>query len=87
MDSVRGLTVEIRTQDGIADPYLAHPESPGPHPGVLVYPSAFGLRGASKATADRLASEGYAALVPNVFYRSGRARRGHAGGRCRAHPR
>ncbi|MES5820467.1 dienelactone hydrolase family protein [Streptomyces sp. RG80] len=65
--------VEIRTPDGTADAYLAHPDDGAPHPAVLLYMDAFGLRPHLKGMADRLASAGYTVLVPNVFYRSGRA--------------
>lgn len=73
MTSTRGTSVDIPTQDGTADAYLAHPDDQGPHPAVLLYMDAFGLRPALKAMADRLAGHGYTVLVPNVFYRSGRA--------------
>ncbi|KKD07931.1 dienelactone hydrolase family protein [Streptomyces sp. WM6386] len=65
--------IDIATQDGTADAYLAHPDDGAPHPAVLLYMDAFGLRPHLKGMADRLASAGYTVLVPNVFYRSGRA--------------
>ncbi|NNN30800.1 dienelactone hydrolase family protein [Streptomyces sp. S3(2020)] len=65
--------IDIPTQDGTADAYLAHPDDGVPHPAVLLYMDAFGLRPHLKGMADRLASAGYTVLVPNVFYRSGRA--------------
>lgn len=65
--------IDIPTQDGIADACLAHPDDGAPHPAVLLYMDAFGLRPHLKGMADRLASAGYTVLVPNVFYRSGRA--------------
>jgi carboxymethylenebutenolidase len=71
--TVRGETVDISTPDGTADAYWAHPEGPGPFPAVLFYMDAFGVRPHLRKMADRLASEGYAVLVPNVFYRQGRA--------------
>jgi carboxymethylenebutenolidase len=65
--------IDIPTPDGTADAYLAHPDDGAPHPAVLLYMDAFGLRPHLKGMADRLASAGYTVLVPNVFYRSGRA--------------
>ncbi|MGW7205646.1 dienelactone hydrolase family protein [Streptomyces sp. NPDC054837] len=65
--------IDIPTQDGTADAFLAHPDDGAPHPAVLLYMDAFGLRPHLKGMADRLASAGYTVLVPNVFYRSGRA--------------
>ncbi|WP_200303616.1 dienelactone hydrolase family protein [Streptomyces adelaidensis] len=71
--AVRGTTVDIATEDGIADAYLVHPDDDAPHPAVLFYMDAFGVRPHLKAMADRLAGAGYTVLVPNVIYRAGRA--------------
>ncbi|MER5179275.1 dienelactone hydrolase family protein [Streptomyces sp. NPDC002896] len=71
--AVHGSSVDIPTLDGTADAYLAHPDDNAPHPAVLLYMDAFGLRPHLKKMADRLASAGYTVLVPNVFYRHGRA--------------
>ncbi|MEV0642899.1 dienelactone hydrolase family protein [Streptomyces sp. NPDC050619] len=73
MTAVHGSTVDIPTPDGTADAYLAHPDDGAPHPAVLFYMDAFGLRPHLKSMADRLASAGYTVLVSNVFYRHGRA--------------
>lgn len=73
MTSVQGTTVDIPTEDGIADAYLVHPVDGEPRPAVLLYQDAFGLRPHLRSMADRLAESGYTVLVPNVFYRHGRA--------------
>ncbi|MFF4400976.1 dienelactone hydrolase family protein [Streptomyces sp. NPDC001480] len=73
MTAVQGTDVDIPTEDGTADAYLSHPGDGRPHPAVLLYQDAFGLRPHLKAMADRLAAAGYTVLVPNVFYRHGRA--------------
>ncbi|WP_018546008.1 dienelactone hydrolase family protein [Streptomyces sp. LaPpAH-108] len=73
MTAVEGTTVQIPTKDGVADAYLVHPADGEPHPGVLFYQDAYGLRPRLREMADRLAAEGYTVLVPNVFYRSGPA--------------
>ncbi|WP_326746152.1 dienelactone hydrolase family protein [Streptomyces sp. NBC_00121] len=73
MTAVRGTSMDIPTQDGTADAYLTHPDDSTPHPAVLLYMDAFGLRPHLKEMADRLARAGYTVLVPNVFYRHGRA--------------
>ncbi|GHK01433.1 dienelactone hydrolase family protein [Streptomyces sp. NPDC003753] len=73
MTATRGTSVDIPTEDGTADAYLAHPDDHSPHPAVLLYMDAFGLRPSLKKMADRLAGHGYTVLVPNVFYRHGRA--------------
>lgn len=71
--AVQGSSVDVPAPDGTADAYLVHPESAGPHPAVLLYMDAFGLRPGLKAMADRIAAAGYTVLVPNVLYRAGRA--------------
>ena len=64
--------VTIRTSDGLCDAAFIHPSS-GSHPGVLIWPDAFGLRPSMRDIARRLAGEGYAVLVPNPFYRVAKA--------------
>ena len=64
--------IDIPTADGVADAILITPADDGPHPGVLLYMDAFGLRPRLEEMAGQLAGRGYAVLVPNVFYRSGR---------------
>ena len=60
--------VEIKTPDGTCDAAFIRPKS-GSHPGVLLWPDAFGLRPAMRDMAKRLAGEGYSVLVPNPYYR------------------
>jgi carboxymethylenebutenolidase len=64
--------VEIKTLDGTCDAAFIHPKT-GSHPGVLIWPDAFGLRPAMRDIAKRLAAEGYSVLVPNPFYRVSKA--------------
>ncbi|MFF7991304.1 dienelactone hydrolase family protein [Kitasatospora xanthocidica] len=71
--TVRGTIVDIPTADGTADAYLAHPDDDRAHPGVILYMDAFGLRPHLRHMADRLAAAGYTVLVPNAYYRNGRA--------------
>ncbi|MGW4238342.1 dienelactone hydrolase family protein [Streptomyces sp. NPDC004749] len=73
MTAVRGTAVEVPTQDGVADAYLAHPDDTARHPAVLLYMDVFGIRPHLRGMADRLAGAGYTVLVPNVFYRDGAA--------------
>ncbi|MBL1108477.1 dienelactone hydrolase family protein [Streptomyces sp. 5-8] len=73
MSDVQGNVVDIPTEDGVADAYLVHPADGRPRPGVLLYQDAYGLRPHLRSMADRLAGAGYTVLVPNVFYRLGRA--------------
>jgi carboxymethylenebutenolidase len=64
--------VEIKSPDGTCDAAFIHPKT-GSHPGVLIWPDAFGLRPAMRNIAKRLAAEGYSVLVPNPFYRVSKA--------------
>ncbi|GIS98050.1 MAG: hypothetical protein CM1200mP25_2870 [Acidobacteriota bacterium] len=64
--------IDVTTPDGVSDSYFVHPSS-GSHPGVLIWPDAFGLRPAKRQMAKRLAESGYAVLVVNQYYRSLRA--------------
>jgi hypothetical protein len=64
--------IEIRTPDGAADGFLIQPEKEGRWPGVLYLTDIFGIRDASRGMASRLAAEGYAVLLPNIFYRNGK---------------
>jgi len=60
--------VEIKTPDGTCDAAFIHPAT-GSHPGVVIWPDAFGLRPSMREMGKRLAAEGYSVLVPNPFYR------------------
>jgi carboxymethylenebutenolidase len=64
--------VEIKTPDGVCDAAFIHPKN-GSHAGVLLWPDAFGLRPSMRNMAKRLAADGYSVLVPNPFYRMGKA--------------
>src|SRR5665811_643783 len=66
-------TIDIATPDGTVDTIVVHPVDGRPHPGVLFYMDAFGLRDRLEEMAGRIAERGYHVMVPNVFYRHGRA--------------
>ncbi len=70
--AVSETDLDVTTPDGVADSYFVHPSS-GTHPGVLIWPDAFGLRPAKKQMARRLAESGYSVLVVNQYYRTQRA--------------
>ena len=70
--AVTETDIDVETPDGTADCYFVHPAS-GAHPGVLIWPDAFGLRPAMKQMARRLAEAGYSVLVVNQYYRSQKA--------------
>jgi carboxymethylenebutenolidase len=70
--TVSEADLDVTTPDGVADCYFVHPSS-GTHPGVLIWPDAFGLRPAFRQMGKRLAESGYSVLVVNQYYRTQRA--------------
>jgi len=71
--AVTEKTVDIKTPDGTCDAAFIHPAT-GAHAAVIIWPDAFGLRPAMRDMAKRLAAEsGYSVLVPNPYYRVGKA--------------
>ena len=65
---VMEMDVQVKTPDGTCDAVFIHPTT-GSHPGVIIWPDAFGLRPAVREMGKRLATEGFAVLIPNPFYR------------------
>lgn len=63
------ITDTITTADGACPLTLSTPPGDGPWPGVVLYPDAGGARKTFVDMAERLASLGYAVLVPDVYYR------------------
>jgi carboxymethylenebutenolidase len=62
----------VKTADGTSDAVFIHPTT-GSHPGVLIWPDAFGLRPSMREIGKRIAAQGYSVLVPNPFYRVAKA--------------
>lgn len=70
---MREQTIEIRTRDGAADAVLFSADDGRPQPGAIHLTDIGGIRPSHLGMARRLAEQGYSVLVPNVFYRNGRA--------------
>jgi carboxymethylenebutenolidase len=63
--------IDIPTRDGSMTTFVSHPERNGPHPAVIIYMDAPGIREELRDMARRLASVGYYVLLPNLYYRAG----------------
>src|SRR5277367_5797730 len=64
-------TLDIATKDGAMETFFCRPER-GSHPAVLLLMDAPGVREELRDMARRLATVGYAVLLPNLYYRAGR---------------
>jgi carboxymethylenebutenolidase len=62
--------IEIATKDGHVTTFISHPERDGPHPVVIFYMDAPGIREELRDMARRLATSGYYVMLPNLYYRS-----------------
>ena len=69
---VMAMNVDVKTPDGTCDAMFIHPTT-GSHPGVIIWPDAFGLRPAMIDMGKRIAAEGFSVLVPNPYYRMTKA--------------
>jgi carboxymethylenebutenolidase len=68
-DPERALCIE--TEQGRFDAYLARPDSE-PRPAIVVLHEVFGVNADLRSTCDELASEGFVALCPDLFWRQER---------------
>jgi len=64
-------SVHIETPDGVAPCRFYLPEGAAAHPALIWFMDGMGIRPSLLATAQRLAGEGYAVLVPDLYYRGG----------------
>ena len=60
-------TLKVNGQD--MEMYASLPSGSGPHPAVVIAFPVGGIEEFSKTMADRLAAEGYVAVVPDLFHR------------------
>jgi carboxymethylenebutenolidase len=61
--------VDLTTDDGAMRAFVAYPDGPGPHPGLLVFQEAVGVNAQLRGVAERWAREGYVAVAPELFHR------------------
>ena len=62
------ITTRYETIDGQFEAYCAVPESAS-GPGMLLFQEIFGINDNIRGLADKLASEGYVTLAPDMFWR------------------
>lgn len=62
-------TVIVPSVDGLLEVFVARPEGPGPHPGLVVAQEAFGVNDHVKDVTRRFAEQGYVAVAPDMFHR------------------
>ncbi len=67
VEEVQITTSKSETMGG----YLALPEGAGPHAAVLVFMEIFGVNDHIRDVTRRVAKEGYVALAPDYFHRTG----------------
>jgi carboxymethylenebutenolidase len=60
-------TVEFKSGDQTVSAFLAIPDSPGKHPGMLVIHESWGLTDWVKEQTEKLAAEGYVALAVDLY--------------------
>ncbi len=63
--------VEIVTADGTMPVFITHPEEGGPHPTVIFFMDALGMREELRDMARRIGTVGYYVMLANLFYRDG----------------
>ncbi len=68
------LHIDVPTAEGVMECFAAHPEGEGPFPAVIFYMDVPGIREELRDMCRRIASEGYFALLPDLYYRDGKVR-------------
>ena len=63
--------VNIKAADGTCDTYVYTAPNNAPAPAVILYMDGLGIRPEMRAMAERLASNGYFVMLPNMYYRAG----------------
>lgn len=63
--------IQIPTEGAAMGGYLARPADGGVYPAVLVFMEIFGINSHIREVTERLAGEGYVALAPDFFHRTG----------------
>jgi carboxymethylenebutenolidase len=70
---LREREIEIDGPDGRLPVFVTRPEEGGPHPTVILYMDALGIREELRDMARRIGTVGYSVMLPNLFWREGGA--------------
>jgi carboxymethylenebutenolidase len=70
VDAMPITTESIATPDGPCSTAVVTPDGAGPHPAVIFFCDAGGLRASMLRAAERIAATGYLVLVPDLFHRA-----------------
>ena len=62
--------IEIVTPDGPMNTFICHPERDSPHPAIIFFMDAPGIREELRDMARRLGTVGYYVMLPNLYYRA-----------------
>jgi carboxymethylenebutenolidase len=69
---IRSEYVQLSVSDGTTmRAWTARPKEEGSHPGLLVFQEAFGVNAHIRDVAGRFAREGFVAMAPELFHRTG----------------
>src|ERR1700680_3604424 len=72
MDTVHTKNVTLQVADGTTmNAFVATPADGGKLPGLLVFQEAFGVNPHIRDVTRRFAKQGYVAITPELFHRSG----------------
>ena len=72
METVRTENVSLQVADGTTmNGFVATPEDAGKLPGLLVFQEAFGVNPHIRDVTQRFAKQGYVAIAPELFHRTG----------------
>jgi len=72
METIRKENVTLHVADGTSlNAYVASPAAGAKAPGLIVFQEAFGVNAHIRDVADRFAMEGYVAIAPELFHRTG----------------
>ena len=66
--------VDVTSKHGKIPSFFVCPEGPGQYPAIILYMDAPGIREELRNMARRIAKQGYACILPDLYHRYGRLR-------------